>query len=325
MVPNSPAQQPPAFHAPRRRPISRSRRLRGARTVAAGIAFVLVTGTCALGSARAATSLRHPPRPIAAHAAELANAITGRQLWGRRQYSPRPIASITKVMTALVVVQSQKLDRRIKITAADVEYARAHDATSAGLRPGDVLTARQLLYAMLLPSGADAALALANSFGPGRHAFVRKMNATARRLHLVGTRFATFSGLSPHDQSTPRNLLLLGEAAMGRRVIRDVVAHRRYVLPGSPRHHRYAWQNTNLLLGRYPGAIGIKTGWTPSAGECLLFEATHNKRVLIGVVLDSAATKTGAVFTDAARLLNWGFSLHHAVSLPPLPAGGPVD
>jgi D-alanyl-D-alanine carboxypeptidase (penicillin-binding protein 5/6) len=305
--------------------MSRSRRLRGARTVAASIAFVAITGTCALGSARAATAVLHPPRNIAAHAAELANGTTGKQLWGRRQYSPRPIASITKVMTALVVVQSQKLSRRIKITAADVEYARAHDATSAGLRPGDVLTARQLLYAMLLPSGADAALALANSFGPGRRAFVRKMNATARRLRLVGTRFADFSGLSLHDQSTPRNLLLLGEAAMRRPVIRDVVARRRYVLHAGPRHHRYVWQNTNLLLGSYPGAIGIKTGWTPSAGECLLFEASHSKRVLIGVVLDSAPTKTGAVFTDAARLLNWGFRLHNAVRLPALPAGGPAE
>jgi D-alanyl-D-alanine carboxypeptidase (penicillin-binding protein 5/6) len=305
--------------------MSRSRRLRGAPPVAATIALIAVTGTCALGSARAATTAAHPPRKIAAHAAELANGTTGKQLWGRRQYSPRPIASITKVMTALVVVQAQKLSRRIKITAADVEYARAHDATSAGLRPGDVLTARQLLYAMLLPSGADAALALANSFGPGRHAFVRKMNVTARRLRLVGTRFATFSGLSPHDQSTPRNLLLLGEAAMRRPVIRDVVARRRYVLHAGPRHHRYVWLNTNLLLGRYPGAIGIKTGWTPSAGECLLFEASHNKRVLIGVVLDSAPTKTGAVFTDAARMLNWGFSLHNAVRLPRPPAGGPSE
>jgi D-alanyl-D-alanine carboxypeptidase (penicillin-binding protein 5/6) len=97
------------------------------------------------------------------------------------------------------------------------------------------------------------------------------------------------------------------------------------VLHAAPRHHRYVWQNTNLLLGSYPGAIGIKTGWTPSAGECLLFEASHSKRVLIGVVLDSAPTKTGAVFTDAARLLNWGFRLHNAVRLPALPAGGPAE
>jgi serine-type D-Ala-D-Ala carboxypeptidase (penicillin-binding protein 5/6) len=256
----------------------------------------------------------HPPRDIAARAGELANALTGRQLWGRRQYSQRPIASITKVMTALVVVRSGDLDRRIRITAADERYARNHNETSAGLRPGDILTAGQLLYAMLLPSGADAALALANSFGPGWRAFVRKMNATARRLRLVGTHFTNFDGLLSTDVSTPRNLLLLGEAAMRQPVIAAVVKHRRYVLRAARHHRRYVWLNTNLLLGRYPGAIGIKTGWTTAAGECLLFEATHGQRTLIGVVLDSAPTKTGAVFTDAARLLNWGFRLHHSVT-----------
>jgi D-alanyl-D-alanine carboxypeptidase (penicillin-binding protein 5/6) len=97
------------------------------------------------------------------------------------------------------------------------------------------------------------------------------------------------------------------------------------VLAAARRHGRYLWLNTNLLLGQYPGAIGIKTGWTPDAGECLLFEATHGKRTLIGVVLDSAPTKTGAIFTDAARLLNWGFGLHHAVTVLRPPAGFPAE
>jgi len=286
------------------------------------IAAAVTSSAPALAHAAPAT-VRHPPRSIAARAAELANGTTGRQLWGRRQYSQRPIASITKVMTALVVVEARHLGKRIRITAADVEYAREHDETSAGLHPGDVLTARQLLYAMLLPSGADAAMALANSFGPGWRAFVRKMNATARRLHLVHTRFTGFDGLLSSNVSTPRNLLLLGEAAMRHPAISDVVKRRQFVLHAGPHHHRYVWQNTNLLLGHYPGAIGIKTGWTPKAGECLLFEAVHNTHVLIGVVLDSAPTKTGAVFRDATRLLNWGFGLHQAV-IPLRPAAGPA-
>ncbi len=295
-----------------------------AAVVLAGPAISPATASPATASP-ATASPAHPPRSIAARAAELANAITGKQLWGRRQYSQRPIASITKVMTALVVVRSGHLNRHITITAADERYARDHDATSAGLHPGDVLTARQLLYAMLLPSGADAALALANSFGPGWRAFVRKMNATARKLRLVGTHFTNFDGLPSTDVSTPRNLLLLGEAAMRRPVIATVVKHRRHLLTGTPRHHRYLWLNTNLLLGHYPGAIGIKTGWTMAAGECLLFEATHGQRTLIGVVLDSAPTKTGAVFSDAARLLNWGFGAHHAVTVPRPPAGVPAE
>ncbi|MDR2983916.1 MAG: serine hydrolase [Nocardiopsaceae bacterium] len=265
------------------------------------------------------------PRNIAARAAELADASTTRQLWGRRQYTARPIASITKVMTALVVIKANRLDRRIKITAADVRYARDHNATNAGLHAGDILTARQLLYAMLLPSGADAAKALADSFGPGGQAFVKKMNATARALDLVKTHVANLDGLLSANVSTPRNLRRLGEAAMGKPVFRTVVKTRRYLLRAGPHHHRYLWQNTNLLLGKYPGVIGIKTGWTSAAGECLLFEATHNKRTLIGVVLHSAPTKSGVTFTDAIKMLNWGFGLNQPAVVPPRPAGVPME
>jgi D-alanyl-D-alanine carboxypeptidase (penicillin-binding protein 5/6) len=283
-------------------------------------------GSAGIHQALATTAAEQSaPRKIAARAAELANAKTGKQLWGRRQYTARPIASITKVMTALVVVNANHLDRRIKITEADVRYAQDHNATSAGLHAGDVLTARQLLYAMMLPSGADAAMALADSFGPGSGAFVKKMNATARDLKLVKTHFTNFDGLLSTDVSTPRNLLLLGEAVMGKSVIRDVVKTQRYVLRAAPHHHRYLWINTNLLLGKYPGVIGIKTGWTDAAGECLLFEATHNKRTLIGVVLHSAPTKSGATFTDATKMLNWGFGLSQAITVPRPPAGVPME
>jgi serine-type D-Ala-D-Ala carboxypeptidase (penicillin-binding protein 5/6) len=314
--------------APRflRRPPVRASLAAAAIVVAVATVAALAPADPATAAQRPGTAAaQHPPRNIAARAAELANAVTGKQLWGRRQYSARPIASITKVMTALVVVRANRLNRRIRITAADVEYARAHNATTAGLHPGDILTARQLLYAMLLPSGADAAIALASSFGPGVRAFVRKMNTTARRLHLVKTHFTNFDGLLSTDVSTPRNLLLLGEAAMAQPVISTVVRHRHWLVHAGRHHHRYQWTNTNLLLGRYRGAIGIKTGWTPAAGECLLFEATHGKRTLIGVVLDSAATKTGATFSDAARMLNWGFGLKQAVPAFRPPAGHPAE
>lgn len=295
----------------------------GGFVLASAILLSWPAATPALASATPAGTIAaaHPPRDIAAHAGELANALTGKQLWGRNQYTKRPIASITKVMTALVVVRSGHLDRHIRITAADERYAINHNETTAGLVPGDVLTARQLLYAMLLPSGADAAIALAKSFGPGWRAFVRKMNATARKLRLSGTHFTNFDGVLPTDVSTPRNLLMLGRAAMAEPLIARVVGHKRYLLTATRRHHRYLWLNTNLLLGRYPGAIGIKTGWTTAAGECLLFEATHGKRTLIGVVLDSAPTKTGAIFSDATRLLNWAFGVHHAVTRFRPPAG----
>ncbi len=249
------------------------------------------------------------PIDIAAYAGALENLSTGKLLWGRRQYETFPIASITKVMTALVVIRSGDLARRIKITEADEAYLGCCIA-GAGLIPGDVLTGRELLYALLLPSGADAARALAIAYGPGIGGFVARMNAEARRLHLAGTNFVSFDGVDPRDVSTAASLLKLGNAAMKLPAFRAVVKRRWYNLAAGHGHHHYFWKNRNLLLKQYPGVLGIKTGWTPQAGECLLFEAKHGTRVLVGVVLDSAPTDDGQIFVDAAQLLNWGFAQH---------------
>lgn len=239
------------------------------------------------------------------------NSTTGRWMWSRRLTHRRPIASITKVMTALVVLNSPRLERKLKVPAAAVSYAREHDAGSAGLHAGDVLTARQLLEAMLLPSGADAAYTLAHAYGPGWHAFVKKMNTTAMRLGMTNTHFANFDGLPyPTENSTyatPRALLLLAAAAMKSKVFRGIVSQRVHNLAPTSEHHGYSWHSTNLLLSRYSGAIGIKTGYTSGAGYCLLFAAQRHGVTLTGVVLDSTTTSPDTRFTAAARLLNWGF------------------
>jgi serine-type D-Ala-D-Ala carboxypeptidase (penicillin-binding protein 5/6) len=258
-----------------------------------------------------------PPTRITAKAADLVNSTTGRRLWSRRLNHRRPIASITKVMTALVVLNSPRLERKIKVPAAAVTYAREHDAGSAGLHAGDVLTARQLLEALLLPSGADAAYTLAHAYGPGWHAFVTKMNTTARRLGMTDTHFANFDGLPyPTEHSTyatPRALLLLAAAAMKSKVFRGIVHQRSHALAPTSAHHGYSWHSTNLLLGRYSGALGIKTGYTSGAGYCLLFAAQRHGITLTGVVLDSTTTSPGTRFTAATRLLNWGFRRERAV------------
>jgi serine-type D-Ala-D-Ala carboxypeptidase (penicillin-binding protein 5/6) len=296
----------------------------------------LTTGFAPSAAAATATPAV-PATPAAAHVAavagELINLTSHKELWGREQKAERPIASITKVMTALVVIRAGDLRRRIRITQGDVEYADSHNASNAGLHAGDVLTARALLYAMLLPSGADAAIALADSYGPGITAFVGRMNEVARKLGLTATHFTNFDGLLSTDVSTPGNLLKMGRAAMSQPAFRDVVKRKWYTLRAWPHRHHYFWRNTNLLLKRYPGVIGIKTGWTPSAGECLLFEATHTekhgkkltKKTLIGVVLDSSATNSGFTFVDAARLLNWGFGLHVHIPPPTPPPATPSN
>jgi serine-type D-Ala-D-Ala carboxypeptidase (penicillin-binding protein 5/6) len=296
----------------------RSRRSYAAAAAALS-AWSLSAVLLAAPSAQAAPESQ--PTGVRAVAGELVNVRTGKDLWARQEAIQRPIASLTKVMTALVVIRAGYLRRRITITQAEVNYVQTYGASNAGLHAGDILTARALLYGMLLPSGADAAMALAQSYGPGIPAFVSKMNALARKLHMSDTYFTNFDGLQESDVSTPSDLIKLGLAAMRQPVFRKVVDQRSWSLPAWPHRHHYFWRNSNLLLKRYPNVIGIKTGWTPSAGECLLFYAVHRKKVLIGVVLDSSPTNSGWTFVDGAKLLNWAFGLH--VPIPP-PTPPPV-
>jgi D-alanyl-D-alanine carboxypeptidase (penicillin-binding protein 5/6) len=176
-----------------------------------------------------------------------------------------------------------------------------------------VLTAQQLLEAMLLPSGCDAAYLLANAYGPGVPAFIAKMNAMAKALDMTSTHFSWFDGMPYPTEystySTPTDLIRLGVAAMRNSVFRSIVGLRRYYLPATALHHSYLWDTTNGLIGSYPGAVGIKTGDTTAAGNCLLFGAVRDRGTLIGVVLNARpASDPGSAITAGARLLNWGYA-----------------
>jgi D-alanyl-D-alanine carboxypeptidase (penicillin-binding protein 5/6) len=297
--------------------------VRPPRLLAVGAAAVAIAATALVSSpppaiAAASTPARlravnaGGPGGVQATGADLVNVATGRRLWSRALTTERPMASITKVMTALVVIRAGGLSRTIRVPAFVVPYVEQHNASSAGLRPGDVLTVRELLEALLLPSGCDAALVLAGAYGPGWRAFVRRMNASARTLGLHDTHFANFDGLPWPTEfttySTPKDLITLGEAAMRLPAFRAIVRQRSYSIAATARHHGYRWQNTNELLGSYPGAFGIKTGHTTGAGYCLLFEAQRHGVTLMGVVLDSSKTNATAAFADARRMLNWAFT-----------------
>jgi len=293
-------------------------RLAGLLAGAALAASVAVTATAPAAGATAqaaSTASSAGPAGVGAWSAAVENAATGRLLWSRGLNTKRPMASITKVMTAFLVLRAGHLDRAITIPAAVTGYVRSHNASNAGLHPGDRLTARQLLYALLLPSGADAAYALARAYGPGIPAFVARMNAMARLLGMHRTHFSNFDGLpyptSYSNYSTTANLLTLGRAAMLRPLFRSIVAQRSYRIAAGPGHHAYRWKNLNPLLGRYPGAIGIKPGYTRAAGQCLLFEATRHGYSVIGVALHSPGSITTIDSADATRILNWAFSRPH--------------
>ena len=280
---------------------------------AAALAACAALTVAAPSSAASETHANAGPSGVRARAAAIAVTSTGHVLWSRDLNTELPMASITKVMTALVVIRTGDLSRKITVPSAVVAYVEEHDASAAGLRPGDTLTASQLLEGLLLPSGADAAYALAKAYGPGLGTFIAKMNATARMLGMTRTHFSNFDGL-PYPTgystySTPADLIKLGRVAMTSAVFRSIVDQRSYRLASGSGHHAYFWQNLNPLLGVYPGAIGIKTGYTPAAGHCLLFEVTRGGRSFIGVNLDSPGVGTTVNGADAIRMLNWAFSL----------------
>ena len=278
--------------------------------ISAGLAAATAAGTLALTAPR--SSADEGPSGVAAPEAAVANGYTGRILWSRELNTERPIASITKVMTALVVLRSGGLNRVITVPRSVVSYVDEYGASSAGLHPGDKLTVGELLYAMLLPSGADAADTLAQAYGPGVPAFVAKMNATARAIGMTRTNFSNFDGLPyPHnnsDYSTAADLLKLGRTAMRWPAFRAAVDATSYHLRAGNGHHGYAWTSTNPLIGHYPGAIGIKTGWTPYSGHCLLFEASLGGVAVLGVTLDAPGTGSTVNGADPTRILNWAFN-----------------
>ena len=249
--------------------------------------------------------------------AELANAATGANLWSRSSVLKRPMGSVTKVMTAYVVLTTPglNLNRVITVPSGIVAYDERYDASTARLLPGERYTTLQLLYAMLLPSGCDAAYTLADAYGPGLTAFIAKMNTTAHKLGLAKTHFSDFSGLPDPGAyttySTAHDLIALGRAAMRNKTLAAVVATREYKVAGTSAHRAHTWNNLDPLLGDVPGAIGIKTGYTGAAGQCLLFEVKRGSITLIGVVLDSSGVNSSslaAAASDAEAMLDWGFS-----------------
>ena len=292
------------------------------RAAAAGDAVRAAPAATAREPGIAATQNPHDltiagaPTGVLAKEGILADATSGQILWSQDANAKLPMASITKVMTAYMVISAGNLNRKITIPKGVLNYVAKYGASSDDLEPGEVLTVHELLYGLLLQSGADAAYTLATVYGPGMNTFIAKMNATAKQLGMDHTHFASPDGLpyptETSTYSTPADLLALGEAAMQSPVFRSIVDQRVYVLKKGDGHDAHWWTNDNALLATYPGAVGIKTGFTDVAMHCLLFEAVRNGRPLIGVVLGSPLTSSAAAAQDAARVLDWGFGLKTA-------------
>ena len=268
-------------------------------------------------------TVKGTPPAITASESILMDEDTGHILYESNGERPVPMASTTKIMTALIAIQAGDLNTLVTIHQDAVNEVILNNGSSAKLHAGDQLTLKDLLYGLMLPSGDDAAIAIADSVGGSTSNFVHLMNLFAYRLHLFQTHFINPDGLTYYDANrqpipghytAPYDLVRLASYAMAIPLFAQIVRTQHYSLPAIPAHQSYTWENTNLLLTTYAGATGIKTGFTLEAGECLVFSATHSGHHLIGVVFHSInATHR---FNDAKILLNWGFALP---LLPPTP------
>ncbi|MFB9522574.1 D-alanyl-D-alanine carboxypeptidase family protein [Streptomyces cremeus] len=254
---------------------------------------------------------------VTARGAFLMNAGSGRTLYAKAADSRLPTGSTTKIMTAKVVLESKglDLDSKVVVQKAYSDHIVKNTASSARLIVGDRVTVRQLLYGLMLPSGCDAAYALADTFGTGKtrearvKSFIGRMNASARSLGLKNTHFDSFDGLGGNgNYSTPRDLTRLAVSAMKNTTFRAVVATRsttQRTVTKSGGRRDMKWTNTNPLLASYRGTLGIKTGSGPSAKYCLVFAVRRGSTTLYGTVLAASSDVNRA--KDAGRLLDHGF------------------
>ncbi|MGW3283725.1 D-alanyl-D-alanine carboxypeptidase family protein [Streptomyces sp. NPDC001002] len=289
-------------------------RIRRAAAVAITSGAMLATAALTAAPAQAVTT-----PTIVAKGGYVMNNANGKGLYSKAANTKRSTGSTTKIMTAKVVLSQANLnlDAKVTIQKAYSDYIVSKGASSAHLIVGDKVTVRQLLYGLMLPSGCDAAYALADKFGTGSTRakrvsnFIGKMNTTAKNLGLTNTHFDSFDGIgNGGNYSTPRDLTVLASNAMKSSTLRAVVKTKKYTAKtitktGSTRTMA-AWTNTNTLLSSYSGTIGVKTGSGTEAKYCLVFAATRNGKTVYGTVL--ASTNATQRATDATKLLNYGFA-----------------
>lgn len=242
---------------------------------------------------------------------------TGRVLFEYNARARLPMASTTKVMTALLAIENGDLSSEVTCSS----NAFGVPGTSIYLAEGETLTLEQMLYGLMLASGNDAAVAIAEHIGGSVPQFVRMMNARAAELGAVGTHFSNPNGL-PDDThvTTAYDLARIARAAMGNEAFRRIVSTRSAQIPWAGRTYSRQLRNKNRLLETYPGATGVKTGFTSRAGRCLVFGASRDGMELVGVVLNCSDW-----FDEAARLMDACFETYTmARVLGPTMAAGKI-
>lgn len=259
--------------------------LSGPVIVAPSIALAKSTASQPVHARTAIATHQSPPwRSAPAHGILLKELNSGRVLYEHDAGKRMSPASLTKIMSALVILEKGQLDDLVTISP---NAARAHK-THLRVKAGQVFRLEDLLKAMLIMSANDACLAAVEHVGGDEAQFVTLMNAKAAALGLADTHFSNGCGFdNPDHYSTAEDLATLSVMALDQPIFRQLVREERAIITPVNGHHAYILHTTNRLLGRIPGVEGIKTGFTSKAGRCLIAKVSQNGSELLLVILNS--------------------------------------
>ena len=246
---------------------------------------------------------QEPPR-IDAGAAVVMEAESGRVLYSKNPTVRRSIASTTKIMTAILAIENGSMEDNIEISKA----AANTGGSSIGVREKQVYTLNELLYGMMLNSGNDAAVAIAEHIGGTVKKFAEMMNSKAREIGASDSVFVTPHGLDTEGQySTAYDLAIITRYALKNQFFRKIVSTKSAPITGM------VFYNTNELLDLYPGADGVKTGYTGKAGRCLVTTAARGDMRLISVVLGCSTRTVRAV--SSTKILDYAYNNYQMYKL----------
>lgn len=233
---------------------------------------------------------------LSAESAVLIDSKTGRVIYSLNHNLRRPMASTTKIMTALLAIEYGELDSKVKIKTNAVGV----EGSSIYLKIGEEILLKDLIYGLMLRSGNDAAVAIAEHISGSVDNFVALMNKKAREIGALNTNFVNPHGLhDPNHYSTAYDMAIITREAMKLDFFKEVSKTKNWV---ASREINQYFSNKNDVVWRYKGGDGVKIGYTKAAGRCLVASATRNEMQLIAVVLND-----GNWFNDCYNMLDYGF------------------
>lgn len=245
------------------------------------------------------------PPAVSAQAAYVVDAATGDELYAKNPDQRMYPGSTTKIMTGILGIElgKDKMDQPVKITENSLNLDS--DASVLGLQPGDQVTLRNALTGMMLVSGCDAAVDVAETVSPTEAAFVQAMNEKAAALGAAHTHFVNPHGLpDPDHYTTARDLTKIAMYGMTLPEFRDIVRRSEFDMPYMDGRYKHCTSTNYFLTSGFAGANGIKTGTTNAGGPCLVVSATQDGRTVIATILNSDDR-----YGDAQILMKYGFSV----------------